>query len=1075
MRTCLLSTTVILVPVFFAFYCNAAGQELQVDALTCEFLHNPVAIDATQPRLSWQLHSDARGTMQEAYHILVASTETLLDEGKADLWDTGKKNSDQSILVAYSGKPLVSRQVCFWKVRVWDNHGNESPWSAPARWGMGLLNPGDWEAQWIGLDEELPPNVLKGGNWIWYPEGDPAVAVPPGTRYFRGTFDVADPTALASAVCNVAVDNVADIYVNGEQVRGSSDFHQAVMIDIASLLRSGKNVVAVAATNHHEYDNPAGLIVVVELKTKNGEATTFITDEHWKAAKEKLTNWTHVDFDDASWALARVGGPNGIEPWKEVSVEVARDLPARMLRKEFVTEAPVRRATAHISGLGLFELYINGSKIGDQVLAPAVSEYDKRAYSMSFDVTEAIRAGENAVGVMLGSGRYFAPRSTLHRDFGFPKLLFQLELEREDGRIERVVSDGTWKITTDGPIRMNNEYDGETYDARMELPDWSTPSFDDMSWNVAATVVAPGGAVVAQMTPPIRVMETLKPKAIAQPQPGMYIADMGQNMVGWCRMKVSGSAGAEVRLRFAEVLKDDGTLYLANIRGAKVTDTYILKGGGEEVYEPRFTYHGFRYVEITGFPGEPTLETLVGCVVHDDLAPAGAFACSNPLINRIHENIVWGTRGNYRSMPTDCPQRDERQGWLGDRSEESRGETYLFQVAPLYAKWVQDMDDAQNDEGSVPDVAPSYYPFYNDNVTWPSSFIIIPGALYDQFGDLGPIEKHYPGMQQWIAHMTGYLEDGILPKDNYGDWCVPPEDPKLIHSNDPKRKTAGPVLGTAYFYHDLNLMARYADLLGKTADASAFRALAGELKEAFIAKYFNRETHDIDNGSQTASVLALAFGLLPEGEEDAVFNALTTKIVESTDSHVGTGLIGGQWLMRTLSNGGRTDLAYTMASQTTYPSWGYMIEKGATTIWELWNGDTADPSMNSHNHVMLVGDLVLWIYEYLGGIRPDAPGFKRIALQPAPVHGLEFVNARHDSPFGAIISEWSMKEGRFVWSVTVPPNTTATVHIPTKDRASITESGRRTDGRDDLTPRAGHDGYVVYELGSGAYDFSAAL
>ncbi len=400
-------------------------------------------------------------------------------------------------------------------------------------------------------------------------------------------------------------------------------------------------------------------------------------------------------------------------------------------------------------------------------------------------------------------------------------------------------------------------------------------------------------------------------------------------MVGWCRLRVSGPAGTTVTLRHAETLKPDGTLYLDNIRGAKVTDTYILKGRGREVYEPRFTYHGFRFVELKGFPGKPSLASLEGRVVHDDLENAGEFSCSHPLLNRIHTNIRWGVRGNYRSIPTDCPQRDERQGWLGDRSAESKGATYLFHTAPLYRKWLQDMADAQKDSGSVPDVCPSYWPIYSDNVTWPSSTVIIPGTLFEQYGDLDVIARHYDSARKWMHYMTGFLTNGIIARDSYGDWCVPPEDPKLIHSNDPARKTDKALLATAYFYHDARLMARYATLLGRAEDARHFDDLAERLKQAFNAKFFRTAEGYYDNGSQTSCVLPLAFGLAPESERVRVFDHLVRKITGESRNHIGTGLIGGQWLMRVLSDQGRADLAFTIATQRDYPSWGYMIEKGA--------------------------------------------------------------------------------------------------------------------------------------------------
>ena len=751
-----------------------------------------------------------------------------------------------------------------------------------------------------------------------------------------------------------------------------------------------------------------------------------------------------------------------------------------MLRHEFTVERKVRRATAYVCGLGLSEFYLNGKKVGDQVLSPALSDYSKRAFYVTFDVTKQLKKGANAAGIILGNGRFYAPRSTVPTgttSYGFPKLLFQLRIDYEDGTPAEVVSDGSWKLTTAGPIRANNEYDGEEYDARMEMPGWSVPGFDDAQWQTAQGVAAPGGELAAPMIEPIRVTETLKPIALTQPQPGVWIFDMGQNLVGWCRLKVSGPRGTEVQLRHAETLKADGTLYLDNIRSAKVTDTYTLKGGGAEVYEPRFTYHGFRFVEVTGYPGKPVLSSLEGRVVHDDLQTAGEFACSNPLLNHIYRNVVWGVSGNYRSISTDCPQRDERQGWLGDRSAECKGETYLFDTAALYAKWLQDMADAQKANGSVSDVCPAYWPIYSDNVTWPSSTVIIPGALREQFADERIIARHYASAKEWMDYMSGFVKDGIIERDSYGDWCVPPEDPKLIHSNDPKRKTDKALLATAYFYHDAQLMAGYATRLGQAEDARHFTELAAKLKAAFNAKFFRADTGQYDNGSQTSCVLPLAFGLVPEGERERVFNHLVRKITDETQGHIGTGLIGGQWLMRVLTAGGRADLAYTIASQKTYPSWGYMVEKGATTIWELWNGDTADPAMNSGNHVMLVGDLGIWLYENLGGIKsdPERPGFKHIIMRPEPVGDLQFVKASHRSPYGLIASDWQKQDGVFHWNITVPANTTATVYMPAKSAESVTESGKPAVQAQGVKLEGMENGRAVFEVGSGDYGFESRI
>jgi alpha-L-rhamnosidase len=503
-----------------------------------------------------------------------------------------------------------------------------------------------------------------------------------------------------------------------------------------------------------------------------------------------------------------------------------------------------------------------------------------------------------------------------------------------------------------------------------------------------------------------------------------------------------------------------------------VTDTYILHGNGTESYEPRFTYHGFRYVELRGFPGQPSLNTLEARVVHDDLEPAGTWESSNPLLNRILESVRWGVRGNYRSIPTDCPQRDERQGWLGDRSAESKGEAFLFHTAALYAKWLQDMEDAQKENGSVPDVCPAYWPIYTDNVTWPASTVMIPEHLLVQFGDRAIIARHYPSMKRWMDFMASFIQDDLMPRDNYGDWCVPPEDPKLIHSQDPARKTHPTILGTTYYYHCLRLMSGYARMLGKPDEAAEFDALATRLKTAFNHKFLAAAGDRYDNGSQTSSVLPLAFDLVPASQRAAVFAHLVGKITTETHSHVGTGLIGGQQLMRTLSDGGRPDLAYTLATQRTYPSWGYMIEQGATTIWELWNGDTADPAMNSGNHVMLVGDLIIWMFEHLAGIQsdPDHPGFKHILMKPHPVGDLTFVRATHRSPYGLIRSAWQRDARSFTWEITVPVNCTATVYMPADDATRITVNGqalRKARNRAAFLRMEGD--YALLAVGSGTY------
>jgi alpha-L-rhamnosidase len=691
-------------------------------------------------------------------------------------------------------------------------------------------------------------------------------------------------------------------------------------------------------------------------------------------------------------------------------------------------------------------------------------------------VTEQLRRGDNAVGVILGNGRYYAPRvrePAVCLTFGYPKLLLQLNVEYTDGTTSQIVSDENWKLTANGPIRANNEFDGEVFDARMEMPGWNQAKFDDSRWE-RAQLVKPGAPVLsAQIGEPIRVLETLKPVAMINPKPGVYIFDMGQNMAGWCRLKVSGPAGTVVRLRHAEELISNGSLYTANLRSAKAEDVYTLKGKGVETYEPRFTHHGFRFVEVTGFPGKPELAAIEGKVVHDALPKVGEFAASNPLINQLYHNIYWGTRDNYRSMPTDMP-RDERQGWMGDRQEVSKGETYLFNIAPLYAQWLTDIRDAQRANGSVPDVCPAFWPLYQDGVVWASTYIIVPHMLYEQYGDIGILQKHYDSLKQWIDYMSKFLESDLMPRNTYADWCFPPRlksEMTTINSADPKLTTDGNMLSTAIFYHDLQLMARSARLLGKAVDAEQFEALAKIIKVAFNQRYYHSELGYYDNGTQTSCVLPLAFGMVPDEYKAKVFAHLVEKITVESDNHLGTGLIGGHYLMRVLSDNGRPDLAYTIATQTTYPSWGYMISKGATTVWELWNGDTADAGMNARNIVMLIGDLNIWLHEYVAGIRPAAPGFKTIILKPEPVGDLTWARAKYDSIRGPISSDWYQSTRQFDLKVTIPANTTAKVYLPTKDIKSVTESGKALNeitGVKSVTTEAGR---AVLEVGSGSYHF----
>lgn len=898
------------------------GHKVYVDTLKCEFLTDPLGLDIVEPRLSWEIHAEERNVLQESYRILVASSMERLNRDEGDLWDSQEVTSDQSVNVVYKGKALKSRMMCYWKVKVSTNKGM-SEWSEPATWSMGLINPSEWTAKWIGYDKTAPSDVL---------------------------------------------------------IR----------------------------------------------KTR---------------------------------------------------------LAARYFRKDFTAANKLRKATLYISGLGLYEAYLNGERIGDDIFAPTPTDYTKSVKYNTYDVTALVRSGENAMGVVVGNGRFFNMRTKDDKsypplpptvNYGFPKLIAQLELEFHDGSRQAVITDESWKVTADGPILANNEYDGEEYDARKEMKGWSEVGFDAKDWKPVDMTSAPTGRLEAQTNENIKVMEVIRPQSVTELAKGVYIIDMGQNMVGWLKIKVKGKSNDEIKLRYAEVLDDKGALYLANIRNAAVTDKYFFKGNGWEEWQPSFTYHGFRFVELSGLGYKPSVEDFEGKVIYDKMATIGHFESSDTTLNQIYKNAYWGIRGNYRGMPTDCPQRDERMGWLGDRATGSLGESFIFDNHNLYAKWLDDIEQAQLESGSIPDVAPAYWRFYNDNMTWPGAYLIIANMLYEQFGDVRPIVKHYASMKKWVYFMRDhFLKDNLMPRDLYGDWCMPPESPELIHSADPSRKTDGTLLGTSFYYHMLTLLERFATLQHLSEDAKEFQSQAALVKKAYNTKFFNTQTARYSNNTVTANLLSLRFGLVLEGYESDVFENIVRKTEKEFNGHVSTGLVGIQWLMRGLSNYGRSDLAYRIATNRDYPSWGYMIENGATTIWELWNGNTADPSMNSHNHVMLLGDLIVWFYEYLGGIRhmPGSVAYKKILLRPEMIDGLNYVNVSYHSLQGQISSYWTKQRGKIEWQVVIPANTTAEVYFPVKDKSQILEGNTPVEESKDVRFLRYESGCSVLAIGSGEYFF----
>lgn len=752
-------------------------------------------------------------------------------------------------------------------------------------------------------------------------------------------------------------------------------------------------------------------------------------------------------------------------------------LSARYFRKEISISKTVAKATVYIMGLGLYELSVDGNKIGDQVLAPAPTDYGKTIKYNTLDVTAQLKQGKHVLGVVLGNGRFYAMRQAKPykvKTFGFPQLMMTLIINYTDGSSATIRTDDTWKGTADGPITANNEYDGETYDAQREMRGWDKPDFDETKWLKAEFVQEPGGNFEPQLTANMKVMQDIAAVSITAKSGGRYIVDFGQNFSGWVKLKLADKKGQQITLRFAESLQENGELFTANLRDAKAKDYYTFKGEGIEEWEPKFTYHGFRYAEISGLTKAPAKENFTGRFVYDNMKTIGTFECSNSLLNQIHKNAWWGIASNYKGMPVDCPQRNERQPWLGDRPISSYGESFLFDNTGLYAKWLDDITDAQKPDGAIPDVAPAFWRYYSDNMTWPSALPLITQMIYTQTGNVSVVRKKYPAIKKWLQYMTDqYLDDnGILTKDSYGDWCVPPVTAEAGRGVNADQKHPSALLATAYYAHLSGLMARFAGLIGNSADSLLFAKRADEAKTAFHKKFYHAEGfYGEDN--LTDNLLPVYFDIVPKALKPVVWKRVAEIVEVKNNNHLSTGLVGVQWLMRGLVKIGRSDLAYKVATQTTYPSWGYMVNNGATTIWELWNGNTAAPSMNSQNHVMMLGDLLVWYYECLAGIKSseEQAGFKQIMMKPTFVKDLKFVNASYQSPYGLIKSHWQQTAKSFHWDITVPPNTKALVYLPATDKNKVTESGKKADGVNGIEFKKMEDGTTVFEVSSGTYSF----
>ncbi len=871
--------------------------------LRVEHCPNPMGVETCRPRLSWRMTSAQRGKRQIAFRVRAATSPALLEAtATADLWDSGRVESDASVLVPYEGRALKSRDRCWWQVHVFDAGGHEQT-SDLAFWEMGLLEESDWKAQWITGDTEA---------------------------------------------------------------------------------------------------------------------------RHRKQAVSPL------------------------------------------LRRVFRVQGPVADARAYVCGLGYYEFHLNGRKVSDAVLHPAFTHYDKRALYTVHDITGLLAEGDNAAGIMLGTGWY-----DHHGKDGWGyvqapwrdecKALVQIEIRYADGTATQMVSDADWHAAT-GPVLFDGLRHGEIYDAREEKRDWADAGGDPRAWQAVRIARPPGGVLRAQLMPPCRVIETLRPVSVRQLRPGVYIVDAGRNVVGWARLRVNGPAGTEVVMRYAELLGADGDIHTENIAWVDKeifqTDTYILRGEGEETWEPRFTYHGFQYIQLSGLPQPPGPDTVKICIVSTDLPLEGYFSSSDDLLNRIHGICLASTRGNFHGFPTDCPHR-EKLGWTADGHLAAEQILHNFDAAAAYGKWLDDFTDCQRASGAFPAVVPTCGFGYNwgSGPAWDSAYILIAWYLYLYRGDTEILRRHFPGMLAYLRFLAG-MATGHIIHHGLGDWSPP-----TGAVGDANRCPAS-FTNTAYYHSDVRIVARIAGLIGETAEAARLDALADRIRHAFRAHYIDAETGHLRNRTQTAIACFLYHGLA-EAHEKPALGAMLLREIEAHDGHLDCGILGTKALMNTLTDLGFAETALKIATRRTFPGWGHWIERGATTIWESWGGG------GSQNHVMY-SDIGAWFYKTLAGIRldPEHPGFRHVVIKPWPVGNLQQVDGAILTPYGRLHSAWHRTETRFEMEVCIPANCTATVWLPACGTGEWEEGGRPLVESEGVAVCGIEEGRTLLNVVSGCYHFT---
>jgi len=1078
----------------------AGPTELRVDDLK-----TPLGIDDQTPRFSWQLQDPEMAGRQIAYEVQVASSAELLKSGKADVWDSGRIASGASLNVHYGGPAVSASTRYFWQVKVWNAADKLYPASQISWWETGLLKQDNWRAQWIGWETE-EESTVRSAAAFWITNADAkALAAEKGREQrfaFRQTVVLAKPVRFA--VLYATAQDTVSAWINGEPVLKEDKLPPAKQMPWKKYVRAAVTKELVAGANSiaiellHYVANPNGMATddappmsaTLVVEYTDGSWASFGSGPDWKSAIHAATGWQKKGFNDAGWKSAvtfkQNPSPNADplgHPWIPDSV--------KSLRRSFEVSAPVKSARIYATALGAYELYLNSKRVGDDVLAPGWSDYRQRVKYQTYDVTAQLESGRNIFAALLAPGWYATPLEWFQQPNNYgdtpPALRAELRIEHTDGTVEWLRTDASWEPNTSS-ILHSEIYDGETQDAR-EVRAASFKTSLTAADRKQVLVIHPAPVTIeAQDFPSIRVERTIAAKSLTQPKPGVWVYDFGQNLSGIEKVRVTGPSGTDVKLRFAEVLNADGTIYTDNLRTAKATDHFILAGGGLEEFTPKFTFHGYRYAELTGLPTAPGKDAVTAVVIHSGPPFTTRLTTGSEMINKLWSNILWGQRSNFVGIPTDCPQRDERLGWMADAQVFWRAASYNMDLAAFSRKFAQDMRGTQDGTPYFSIFAPgTVKPSMGSGAGWSDAGVVIPWTSWLQTGDTSMIEQNWAAMEKYLNAIEAANPDGIWKNESgtpFGDWL------------SPEGKTDYPLIATAYWAYDATLMQQMAHATGRAQDEEKYARLFEKIRTAFQKKFVRDDgfVNGADNSAspfgvinnpnakskggdtQTGYVLALHMNLLPQNLRAAAAQKLADKI-EANHGMLATGFLGTPYLLEELTKAGKADLAFKLLLNTTYPSWGYMVEHGATTMWERWNGDQMrdDPSMNSYNHYAY-GAVADWIYRDAAGVdaTPLDAGFHTIVLHPVFDARLHNVSFDYDSAYGPIHSDWTVKGTTAQWHVSIPANTTGWLELKPDDAGKYMLDGVPLTIilAEKINMHGRHGGF---ELAPGTYTFTVAL